>query len=267
MHQIPETGFFLRVLFFGLRFPPHLKTLMKNHALLPLLTGFFVLAVTGLAFLMSFHALADLAEKSGVVPADLAWAFPLAVDGAILVFSLAYLCATIRGEKAGWYRMGVLLATVLSVGLNVWHSWDAGMMARVISAVPPVLLAGSFETVIALLKSAVSGNKREPETDRPFPEYAIKDGVEILETKPESHAAEMTVKHFPKETSQKVKKERSAPLSTRTEQKATRKKAVKKLISEGLNNIQIAEVLSVTDRTVRNLKNELLKEGEISLPA
>ena len=51
------------------------------------ISGILVLFLTGAAFVLSFHALADLALSAGVT-GSLAWLYPAIIDGAIIVASV-----------------------------------------------------------------------------------------------------------------------------------------------------------------------------------
>ncbi len=52
------------------------------------------------AFWLSFTSLADLARRSGI-GVEQAWAWPLIVDGAIVVSTVAVVA--LAGERAAWY--------------------------------------------------------------------------------------------------------------------------------------------------------------------
>ena len=58
------------------------------------------------AFWLSFTALADLALRSGI-GAGQAWAWPLIVDGVIVVSTVAVVA--LAGEKAAWYPWTLLI--------------------------------------------------------------------------------------------------------------------------------------------------------------
>ncbi|GAA3871264.1 hypothetical protein GCM10022381_12970 [Leifsonia kafniensis] len=105
------------------------------------------------AFWLSFTALADLAERSGI-GAGQAWAWPLIVDGIIVVATVSVVA--LAGQSAAWYPWLLLMAGALvSVAANAIHAIVAadvdvpGVLAGAVAAVPPlVLLAITHLTVI-----------------------------------------------------------------------------------------------------------------------
>lgn len=105
------------------------------------------------AFWLSFTALADLAARSGVGGSQ-AWAWPLIVDGIIVVATVAVVA--LAGHKTAWYPWTLLIGgAAVSVTANAIHAVVAadadvpGVLAAAVAAVPPVvLLAITHLTVI-----------------------------------------------------------------------------------------------------------------------
>ncbi|MFD2028518.1 DUF2637 domain-containing protein [Promicromonospora aerolata] len=105
------------------------------------------------AFWLSFTALADLAARSGV-GAGQAWAWPLIVDGIIVVATVAVVA--LAGHRSAWYPWALLTGgAAVSVTANAIHAVVAadadvpGVLAAAVAAVPPVvLLAITHLTVI-----------------------------------------------------------------------------------------------------------------------
>ncbi|AOT24956.1 hypothetical protein PBI_KALPINE_36 [Mycobacterium phage Kalpine] len=99
-------------------------------------------AVGGLAFALSFTALADLAQGHGV-PSGQAWMLPLVIDGGVIVSTAA--TVALRGRYA-WALL--ILGSLVSVAGNVAHAQPHGPVGMVIAAVPPIwLLAATHLTV------------------------------------------------------------------------------------------------------------------------
>src|SRR5690625_1475917 len=72
------------------------------------------------AFWLSFTALADLALRSGISE-DQAWAWPLIVDGIIVVATVSVVA--LSGHRAAWYPWMLLAAGALvSVTANALHA-------------------------------------------------------------------------------------------------------------------------------------------------
>ena len=105
------------------------------------------------AFWLSFTALADLARRSGV-DARQAWAWPLIVDGIIVVATVSVVA--LAGQRDGWYPWLLLMAgAAVSVAANAIHAVVAAdadvpaALAGAVAAVPPlVLLAITHLTVV-----------------------------------------------------------------------------------------------------------------------
>jgi hypothetical protein len=105
------------------------------------------------AFWLSFTALADLAQRAGIGPAQ-AWVWPVIVDGIILVATSSVVALAPCGPRATWYPWTLLIAgAIVSVSANAAHATVAdtdlpGPWAAAISAVPPlVVLAMTHLTV------------------------------------------------------------------------------------------------------------------------
>lgn len=105
------------------------------------------------AFWLSFTALADLALRSGIA-ATQAWAWPLIVDGIIVVGTVAVVA--LAGQRGAWYPwMLLIIGAAVSVAANSIHAVVAAdadvppVLAASVAAVPPlVLLAITHLTVV-----------------------------------------------------------------------------------------------------------------------
>lgn len=106
------------------------------------------------AFWLSFTSLADLARRSGIASSQ-AWAWPLIVDGIIVVATVAVV-ALAGQRRPTWYPWTLLAAgAIVSVTANAIHAVIAAdadvpsVLAASVAAVPPlVLLAITHLTVI-----------------------------------------------------------------------------------------------------------------------
>ena len=70
--------------------------------------------IAGFAFWLSFIALTDLARRSGVAEGQ-AWAWPLIVDGLIVVATVA--AFALDGHRSAWYPW-LLLVTATGVSVD-----------------------------------------------------------------------------------------------------------------------------------------------------
>lgn len=119
------------------------------------ITGTVLIAAA--AFWLSFTALTDLARRSGVDEGQ-AWAWPLIVDGLIVVATVAVVA--LDGQRAAWYPWLLLMAgTAVSVTANALHATVAadadvpGLLAACVSAVPPLVLLASTHLTVVLVRS------------------------------------------------------------------------------------------------------------------
>jgi hypothetical protein len=132
------------------------QTDLTNHRtvrLLSTVTGILVALLAAGAFALSFDALQKLAHDHGV-SMGLTWIWPLILDGAIVVFSLSVLRASLFRESVV-YPMGlVACATAASLAFNVAHA-EEGTLAKLMAAVPPLALFASFELVVRQIRSEV----------------------------------------------------------------------------------------------------------------
>lgn len=113
--------------------------------------------ITAGAFWLSFTALADLARRSGV-DAGQAWAWPVIVDGLIVVATVAVVA--LAGQKAAWYPWTLLAGgALISVTANALHAIVAadadvpGVLAASVAAVPPLVLLASTHLTVVLVRS------------------------------------------------------------------------------------------------------------------
>ncbi len=113
--------------------------------------------IAAAAFWLSFTALTDLAHRSGVAEGQ-AWAWPLIVDGLIVVATVAVVA--LDGQQAAWYPWLLLMAgTAVSVTANALHATVAAeaqvpnLLAACVAAVPPLVLLASTHLTVVLVRS------------------------------------------------------------------------------------------------------------------
>jgi hypothetical protein len=113
-----------------------------------------VLVLAGIAFVLSFYAVRDLAIELGSTP-NLAWMYPVIIDGAIIVYSLTVLKKGLHSEKTSldWTMIG--LATAVSIGLNWAHVEYSIGVQTVLAIVPPTVLFFTFHSFMEQVNSYV----------------------------------------------------------------------------------------------------------------
>ncbi len=122
------------------------------------------------AFWLSFTALADLARRSGI-DAGQAWAWPLIVDGIIVVATVAVV-ALASQRRPTWYPWTLLAAgAVVSVTANAIHAIIAAdtdvpsVLAASVAAIPPLVLLSITHLTVILTRPVPEPAIREREED------------------------------------------------------------------------------------------------------
>ena len=118
------------------------------------------------AFWLSFTSLADLAARSGI-GAGQAWAWPLIVDGIIVVATVAVVA--LAGQRSAWYPWALLVGGALvSVTANAIHAVVAAdadvprILAASVAAVPPVVLLAITHLTVILTRTPEANAKASP---------------------------------------------------------------------------------------------------------
>lgn len=143
-----------------------------------ILAMLLAIGITAGAFVLSFSVLTDLARQAGI-PTDLAFLFPLIVDGAILGATIAAVTLNkISGSSQGKaFFLWLLVAVVcISVAGNAYHAWSAAesaarnaataatslapLPAALIAVIPPLLVL-AFTHGISVLIKAIGSAYRE----------------------------------------------------------------------------------------------------------
>lgn len=109
------------------------------------------------AFWLSFTALADLARRAGTPP-QLAWVWPLIVDGVIVIATISVVALSHHGHGAARYPWVLLTgAALVSVSANIAHAVVAAddvapLMAGLIASVPPIVLLAITHLTVELTR-------------------------------------------------------------------------------------------------------------------
>jgi len=198
------------------------------------LSSALVLGLALASFWLSFDALRHLAIEKSEVPPHLAFLFPLIVDGAIIVFSLSALRASLRTEKSYFLTLLVCVATIGSILFNISHAGEE-LLGRIIAATPPVLLFLSFEALMHQTKSELERKRVVVSRQQ------LLDELASLKNKKDTLLSEF----------EKIKTE----TPTRTEKKQERNALIKLLAQKGASPKEISKAIGVSLRTIqRDLK-------------
>lgn len=203
------------------------------------------------AFWLSFTALADLARRAGI-GAGQAWAWPLIVDGVIVVSTVAVVA--LAGERAAWYPWTLLIGgAAVSVTANAMHAIvaaDADVpagLAAAVAAVPPVVLLASTHLTVVLTRTT---------TAHPATADAPAEPVN-LSVVPEAAPAELP-EHAPAQLSARTA-EVVAPVADRRVRAAAMRES-------GWSNKRIARALDVHPSTVGRWFADAHQPGESEQP-
>lgn len=137
------------------------------------------------AFWLSFTSLADLARRSGL-GVERAWAWPLIVDGIIVVATVAVV--VLAGSPGAWYPWALLLlGALISVAGNALHAVVTAtsevplVLAAAVAAVPPLVLLAITHLTSVLARHATTST----ETERK-PELEVQYDVVLADTSVEA---------------------------------------------------------------------------------
>ena len=151
--------------------------LPSRHTVAVALATLAALAVALSAFARSFSALSDLAVMHEW-PADQAWILPVALDGMIIVPTVA---AVVRRD-ARWYAWSLLVAgTILSVAGNGIHAWLTAMshIAVGLAVIPPIVTLAAVHLTIVVARqdrdTATNRGENMPENMPAVPPVAPDD--------------------------------------------------------------------------------------------
>ena len=112
------------------------------------LTWLLVGAIALIAFAVSFEAISAYAVAVGAFPRPLRWCAPLLVDAFTIAACLVILARSRDGERAVYAWSLVVVASTVSVALNVAHA-PAHTAARLVASLPPAALLAALELAMS----------------------------------------------------------------------------------------------------------------------
>lgn len=112
-----------------------------------LLAAFACLVVGLASFALSYVALRDVAVALEAVPPYLGWLVPIVIDGGIICGSaIIWSLSKEQGGRPKFPFFFVGSMVLMSVVVNVAHAGDS-ILAKIIAALPPLILLGTLELV------------------------------------------------------------------------------------------------------------------------
>lgn len=121
------------------------------------------IALTAVAFWLSYEHLHDVAHSNGLRDSARSWAWPATVDMFIVIGELLMLRASLRG-RVDWWAIGLAASGSLgSIALNVAGvGMDASPMEYVVAAVPPVAALLAFGALMRQVHEALARATANP---------------------------------------------------------------------------------------------------------
>lgn len=204
-----------------------------------------------LSFVLSYSALRDVAMSNGVTGAygilSLIW--PLIIDGALVVFALAVVRASLSKDGQIWLWGLVLLFTGATIYFNVTHASDTTLTARLVALMPPVALFLSFETLMSMVRNDVN---RQSVT-RSIAELSQERDAQRQEWETERQTVTAEIERMSKQRD-KLQVELSQLREDVSQEKMTpvqlRRQQLPELVTDGVPVADIAERFSVTPKTI-----------------
>lgn len=114
------------------------------------LTAALVFLIAAAGFALSYQALHAYALANGI-SLNLAWLWPLVIDGFMIVISLSILRASLYQEPVKWLWTLAILATCVSIAFNIAHA-PATFAGRAVATVAPVAMFAAFEVFIGQIR-------------------------------------------------------------------------------------------------------------------
>ena len=107
-----------------------------------------VAIITIAAFTLSFDALRSMSAANGI---HFSWLFPVALDLAMLTYSLASLVHEMRGQPSGFEKMMVGSMTAVSIILNALSGVVHPVLKIAIDALPPIFVGVAIHVILRLI--------------------------------------------------------------------------------------------------------------------
>ncbi|MFI9558902.1 DUF2637 domain-containing protein [Nonomuraea endophytica] len=140
-----------------------------------------IVAIVGTA-ISSWHAYELV--RSGGEPAPVALGYPFLIDGVIFMASMVVLMYSRRGQRApllAW--VALILGALITLAVNVAQAWDGGALSRLVSAIPPLAVIGSYELLMKQIRlAAADAVKASAEEPASHPQPPAEEVAEIPPT-------------------------------------------------------------------------------------
>lgn len=237
--------------------------------LISYITAGLVMTLALLAFILSYSSLQHMAQSNGIGE-WLSYLWPLLLDFAMIVFSLAILRANLRSERNLYPWLLTIIFASLAMAANILDVTDLGIppvfIAASVKALAPASLVLAFELLMAMVKAEVrraatvqsiddlkrQATEAETETNRHRHRQADAEAdAERLSDKIKSLKAEIKTLQ-----AEKRKEKSGAPAETSD---ATKAAAAAILAERGdISGAELGRLLGRSESLGRRLKRELV---------
>jgi len=245
------------------------------------LSAGFVFLLTVVSIILTYNALYDVAYDNGLTGSafglGLAYIWPLTIDGALLVFSLAVINASLSKDSTKLRWSMVILFTILTIAFNFVDGgtdrlpdFVGNSLPFIVRTVPPVALVLSFETLMSMLRKAIKRDSiikslanLESEWDNERDKIESKKGQltrQLDNLTGQIETAEQTIDRL--KTKQK-QVDQGAIFEYLPDNLPIRSRQlfVKKMSNAGLTIGQQAEYLRVSEGTIKNDKKAIFGDN------
>jgi hypothetical protein len=118
-------------------------------------SNWLLVIVVVIPFIVSYGALEDLAAANGV---NYPFMFPLMIDLSLIIFNLIALRSSLYGERNRYAWILVVIATIISVMLNVVHA-PRTALAMFMAGLPPLFILAAFHLVVIRIEQSAKRNQ------------------------------------------------------------------------------------------------------------
>lgn len=231
--------------------------------LLSWIAAALVLILALLAFILSYSSLRHLAASNGI-PGWLPYIWPMLLDFAMVVFSLAILRANLRGERAGYPWVLTISFAALATIANVLDVATLGIppiaIAASVKALAPIALVLAFELLMgmvraelkraAIVASITDLNQQQAEAETLKAE--LSETIADLTAKAEGVKAELSELR-----AEKKRESSSAPAQT-TDATIEQARAILAERGDTVSGAELGRLLGKSESLGRRLRRDLL---------
>jgi hypothetical protein len=114
-----------------------------------------LIIVVLIPFIVSFGALKDLAAKNGI---SYPFMYPLMIDLSLIIFNLVALRSSLYGERNRYAWSLVIMATLISVVLNVVHAPPVPL-SMFMAGLPPLFILAAFHLVVMRIEQSAKRSR------------------------------------------------------------------------------------------------------------